>query len=134
MELRTAITFLLNAEDTPETRESGRTHRALMSLLDTVLDNPDEDSNMYVYLAHSATFAEDCTIKFSNIIHQRVKRGVLQMPEGGRVSDKVFVGSRRVYFLHDDQELRGGKRFAGIYEDHFRFEQRLRQFLANYDR
>lgn len=131
MELRDLVNSLLSLEDTEKTRGSGRTHRMLVRMLDTILSSPDEGW-VYAFLAHDRFFADECRDRFVAMLEKRVVRD----PDGGNPShvvgvsaDKVLIDSRRVYFLSNPKELQGGANFKGIYEDHHNFSMRLAIFM-----
>ena len=133
MELRTAIQSLLTLEDDSKNRGSGRTHRILERLLDTVLNNPDKDNREYVHIAHDAGFSQDCRKKFCSMARGATKGAdiwELQVVlEATR--NRVLLGNRTVYFYPSSHQI-VGRSYAGIYEDHFVLQGRLQALLDTY--
>lgn len=123
MNLRSAITALFENESTQDQRGTGRSALALRQIAYLCKHSVRES---YVFLSHDQQACQ---------MHQRMFLAICRGPKfivepSVRPESYVVSGSCRVHFRTDyDAIWRRGRDIDGVFEDHFRFEQRLARFL-----
>lgn len=131
MDLRRTIQALLIAERDPMVRQTGRTKTTLRSMMVYLIRNPGSRA---VYLTHTADYAEMCTNTFFTICEASglgeglLHRGYREVTIEDKRGDPMKACKATFASIS-----RGGQHVT-IFEDHYRFEDRLHHLLVEFER
>lgn len=127
MELRRTIQALLEAERHPEVRQTKRTSRTLIRMMEYLCQNPGTRA---FFLTHSEDWATQCCDRFAQLckasdvaVEARRARLTVMVDKGGNLE---YRSSAR--FVTTIPHGVTGK----VFEDHHRFELRLEHLLNGF--